>query len=51
MTPRLKFDNRFLRELPGDPETGPRVREVHGLVLHCLCDGVDAQLFGEQETP
>ena len=28
-----------------------RVREVHALVLHCLCDGVDAQLFGEQETP
>ena len=28
-----------------------RVREVHGLVLHCLCDGVDAQLFGEQENP
>ncbi len=26
-----------------------RVREVHGLVLHCLCDGLDAQLFGEQE--
>lgn len=28
-----------------------RVREVHALVLHCLCDGVDAQLFGEQEIP
>lgn len=26
-----------------------RVREVHALVLHCLCDGMDAQLFGEQE--
>lgn len=26
-----------------------RVREAHVLVLHCLCDGVDAQLFGEQE--
>ena len=26
-----------------------RVREVHALVLHCLCDGVDAQLLGEQE--
>ena len=23
-----------------------RVREVHALVLHCLCDGVDAQLVG-----
>ncbi|MCW5222303.1 SIS domain-containing protein [Verminephrobacter aporrectodeae] len=27
-----------------------RVREVHSLVLHCLCDGVDTQLLGEQET-
>ncbi|HRA13093.1 MAG TPA: SIS domain-containing protein [Giesbergeria sp.] len=26
-----------------------RVREVHALVLNCLCDGMDAQLFGEQE--
>lgn len=28
-----------------------RIREVHALVLHCLCDGVDAQLLGEQEIP
>ena len=28
-----------------------RVREVHALVLHCLCDGIDAQLLGEQEIP
>ena len=28
-----------------------RVREVHALVLHCLCDGVDAQLLGEQAIP
>lgn len=27
-----------------------RVREVHTLVLNCLCDGIDAQLFGEPET-
>jgi len=26
----LRFDNRFLRELPGDAERGPRVREVLG---------------------
>ena len=26
-----------------------RAGEVHALVLHCLCDGVDAQLLGEQE--
>ncbi|MBV8619924.1 MAG: SIS domain-containing protein [Curvibacter sp.] len=28
-----------------------RVQEVHILVLHCICDGVDAQLLGEQEVP
>lgn len=28
--PRLHFDNAFVRELPGDPETGPRVRQVAG---------------------
>jgi D-sedoheptulose 7-phosphate isomerase len=28
-----------------------RVREAHTLVLHCMCDGVDAQLLGEQEMP
>ncbi|MBS0466907.1 MAG: SIS domain-containing protein [Proteobacteria bacterium] len=27
-----------------------RVREVHALVLHCLCDGMDAQLLGDQES-
>lgn len=26
-----------------------RIHEVHLLALHCLCDGVDAQLLGEQE--
>ncbi|KAF1693368.1 protein adenylyltransferase SelO [Pseudoxanthomonas koreensis] len=26
----IEFDNTFLRELPGDPESGPRVREVQG---------------------
>jgi D-sedoheptulose 7-phosphate isomerase len=28
-----------------------RIQEVHILVLHCLCDAVDNQLLGEQETP
>ncbi|MDO8277471.1 MAG: phosphoheptose isomerase [Burkholderiaceae bacterium] len=28
-----------------------RIQEVHLLVLHCLCDGVDSQLLGEQEIP
>ncbi len=26
----LHFDNAFVRELPGDPESGPRLRQVHG---------------------
>ena len=26
-----------------------RLREVHVLALHCLCDAVDVQLMGEQE--
>jgi D-sedoheptulose 7-phosphate isomerase len=27
-----------------------RVQEVHLLTLHCICDAVDAQLLGDQET-
>ncbi|MBT0570580.1 phosphoheptose isomerase [Curvibacter sp. CHRR-16] len=27
-----------------------RIQEVHILTLHCLCDGVDALLMGDQET-
>ena len=30
-------------------ERTARIQEVHMLVLHCLCDGVDTQLLGEQE--
>ncbi len=26
----LRFDNRFLRELPGDPDASARTRQVHG---------------------
>jgi D-sedoheptulose 7-phosphate isomerase len=28
-----------------------RIQEVHSLALHCICDAVDLQLLGEQETP
>ena len=28
-----------------------RIQEVHVLALHCICDGVDTQLLGEQEVP
>ncbi len=31
-------------------ERGARVAELQLLVLHCLCDAVDFQLMGEQET-
>lgn len=30
-------------------ERPARIHEVHSLTLHCLCDGVDVQLLGEQE--
>jgi D-sedoheptulose 7-phosphate isomerase len=30
-------------------ERTARIQEVHILALHCLCDGVDFQLLGEQE--
>jgi D-sedoheptulose 7-phosphate isomerase len=28
-------------------ERQPRVQEIHQMVLHCICDGVDAQLLGD----
>jgi len=27
-----------------------RIQEVHLLIVHCLCDGIDALLFGEEEA-
>jgi D-sedoheptulose 7-phosphate isomerase len=30
-------------------ERTARIQEVHLLTLHCICDGVDAMLLGEQE--
>jgi D-sedoheptulose 7-phosphate isomerase len=32
-------------------ERTARIQEVHLLALHCICDGVDAQLLGDQEIP
>jgi D-sedoheptulose 7-phosphate isomerase len=32
-------------------ERTARIQEVHILALHCICDGVDAQLLGEQDNP
>jgi D-sedoheptulose 7-phosphate isomerase len=31
-------------------ERTARIQEVHLLTIHCLCDGVDAQLLGDQDT-
>jgi D-sedoheptulose 7-phosphate isomerase len=31
-------------------ERAARIHEVHLLALHCLCDGVDAQLLGDQDS-
>ncbi len=35
MTP-LQFDNRFVRELPGDPETSSRVRQVQSALYSAI---------------
>ncbi len=32
-------------------EMPARILEVHHLVLHCICDGVDAQLLGLPDAP
>lgn len=31
-------------------ERTARIQEVHIVALHCMCDAVDAQLLGDQET-
>jgi uncharacterized protein YdiU (UPF0061 family) len=33
---RLRFDNSFVRELPGDPISGARPRQVHGALYSCV---------------
>ncbi len=30
-------------------ERAPRIHEAHQVVLHCICDGIDVQLLGEDE--
>jgi len=32
-------------------ERTARIQEVHILILHCICDAVDTQLLGNQDTP
>ena len=43
---RLLSDNDIELRVPNE-ETA-RIQEVHGLIIHCLCDLIDQQLFGEQ---
>lgn len=35
-------------ELRVPNDTTARIQEVHGIIIHCLCDLIDQQLFGEQ---
>ena len=42
----LLQNNAIELRVPND-ETA-RIQEVHGLIIHCLCDLIDQQLFGEQ---
>jgi D-sedoheptulose 7-phosphate isomerase len=42
----LLLENAIELRVPND-ETA-RIQEVHGLIIHCLCDLIDQQLFGEQ---
>lgn len=46
--PLLK-DTDVLVSVPS--ERLPRVLEAHQLALHCLCDGVDVQLLGDDTEP
>ena len=45
-TAPLLLENAIELRVPND-ETA-RIQEVHGLIIHCLCDLIDQQLFGEQ---
>ncbi len=42
----LLLENAIELRVPND-ETA-RIQEVHGLIIHCLCDLIDLQLFGEK---
>ncbi len=36
-------------EIIVDGDSTPRIQEVHGLVVHCLCDLVDFHLTGHAQ--
>jgi D-sedoheptulose 7-phosphate isomerase len=35
-------------EIRVDAYSTPRIQEIHGLVIHCLCDLIDCQLLGPE---
>lgn len=43
---RMLSERDFELRVPNQ-ETA-RIQEVHGIIIHCLCDLIDQQLFGEQ---
>jgi D-sedoheptulose 7-phosphate isomerase len=45
----LLKDTDVLLSVPSDAL--PRIHEVHQLVLHCICDGIDVQLLGDDQDP
>ena len=45
-----KIFNQTDIEIRAPSERTARIQEVHLLVIHCLCDFIDTQLFGEMET-
>ena len=45
---QLLKDNDIEIRVPSDRTA--RIQEVHLLVIHCLCDIIDATLFGGVET-
>jgi len=48
LLPAMLTEGDISLEVPH--ERPARVYEVHGLILHCLCDDIDAQLLGDDET-
>ena len=50
--PSLQFDNRFVRELPADPERGPRLRQVQSaLFSHVDRDRGHVRMAFSQSAP
>ena len=46
---QLLKDTDVLVSVPSDKL--PRIHEAHQMALHCICDGVDVQLLGDDTEP